>query len=108
MKQKLDWGLWDIAALVLAALLYLSVAAFLALAAAGVGLLIVYALEIGLAAGVLLLFALALYLPGKKRMAKLPRRVLLGALLAGGGMLLLFALAIAALVIYTASYTAGL
>ena len=108
MKQKLDWGLWDIAALVLAALLYLSVAAFLALAAAGVGLLIVYALEIGLAAGVLLLFALALYLPGKKRMAKLPRRVLLGALLAGGGMLLLFALAIAALLIYTASYTAGL
>ena len=108
MKQKLDWGLWDIAALVLAALLYLSVAAFLALAAAGVGLLIVYALEIGLAAGVLLLFALALYLPGKKHMAKLPRRVLLGALLAGGGMLLLFALAIAALLIYTASYTAGL
>ncbi len=41
-------------------------------------------------------------------MAKLPRRLLLGALIAGGVMLLLFALAVGALVLYTANYTAGL
>ena len=108
MKQKLDWGPWDIAALVLAGLVYLDVLAFLALAAAGIGLLLVYALEMGFAAGVLLLVALALYLPGRRRMARLPRRLLLGALIAGGVMLLLFALAIGALVLYTANYTAGL
>ena len=41
-------------------------------------------------------------------MAKLPRRLLLGALIAGGVMLLLFALTVGALVLYTANYTAGL
>ena len=108
MNHRLDWGFWEIAALVLAGLVYLDVLAFLVLAVLGIGLLIVYALEMGFVAGVLLLLALALYLPGKKRMAKLPRRLLLGALIAGGVMLLLFALAVGALVLYTANYTAGL
>ncbi len=108
MKHRLDWGFWEIAALVLAGLVYLDVLAFLVLAVLGIGLLIVYALEMGFVAGVLLLLALALYLPGKKRMAKLPQRLLLGALIAGGVMLLLFALAVGALVLYTANYTAGL
>ena len=107
MKHRLGWGFWEIAALVLAGLVYLDVLAFLVLAVLGIGLLIVYALEMGFVAGVLLLLALALYLPGKKRMAKLPRRLLLGALIAGG-VLLLFALAVGALVLYTANYTAGL
>ncbi len=106
-KRAVVSGPWDIAALVLAGLLYLIVAAFLVLAVAGIGLLIVYALEMGVAAGVLLLAALALYLPGKRRMESLPRRLLLGALIAGGAMLLLFSLAIGALVLYTAGYTAG-
>ncbi len=100
MKHRLGWGFWEIAALVLAGLVYLDVLAFLVLAVLGIGLLIV--------AGVWLLLALALYWPGKKRMAKLPRRLLLGALIAGGVMLLLFALAVGALVLYTANYTAGL
>ena len=100
MKHRLDWGFWEIAALVLAGLVYLDVLAFLVLAVLGIGLLIVYALEMGFVAGVLLLLALALYLP--------PRRLLLGALIAGGVMLLLFALAVGALVLYTANYTAGL
>lgn len=108
MKHRLGWGFWEIAALVLAGLVYLDVLAFLVLAVLGIGLLIVYALEMGFVAGVLLLLALALYLPGKKRMAKLPRRLLLGALIAGGVMLLLFGLAVGALVLYTANYTAGL
>ena len=108
MKHRLGWGFWEIAALVLAGLVYLDVLAFLVLAVLGIGLLIVYALEMGFVAGVLLLLALALYLPGKKRMAKLPRRLLLGALIAGGVMLLLFALAVGALILYTATYTAGL
>lgn len=107
-KRAVVSGPWDIAALVLAGLLYLDTLCFLILLAAGIGLLIVHALECGIVTGVLLLIALALYLPGKRRMEKLPRRLLLGALIAGGAMLLLFSLAIAALVLYTAHYTAGL
>ena len=49
-KRAVVSGPWDIAALVLAGLLYLIVAAFLVLAVAGIGLLIVYALEMGVAA----------------------------------------------------------
>ena len=75
-------GPWDIAACVMAGLLYLDV---------------------------LLLLGLFLYFLGKSRgMGKLSRRLLLGGLIAGGVMLLLFALAVGALILYTATYTAGL
>ena len=68
-------GPWDIAAFVMAGLLYLDVLCFLILMVAGIGLLLVYALECGIVTGVLLL---------------------------------LFALAVGALILYTATYTAGL
>ena len=67
-------GPWDIAACVMAGLLYLDVLCFLILTVAGIGLLLVYALECGIVTGVLLLFALA----------------------------------VGALILYTATYTAGL
>lgn len=106
MRGKL--GPWDVAALAVAALLYLDVLTFAVLAAAGIGLLIVNALETGFALGVLLLVGLGVYLPGRRRMGKGPRRALLGALWAGGAVLALFCAAIAALALYTASYQAGL
>ena len=84
-------GPWDIAACVMA------------------GLLLVYALECGIVTGVLLLLGMFLYFLGKSRgMGKLSRRLLLGGLIAGGVLLLLFALAVGALILYTATYTAGL
>ena len=48
-------GPWDIAACVMAGLLYLDVLCFLILTVAGIGLLLVYALECGIVTGVLLL-----------------------------------------------------
>lgn len=102
-------GPWDIAACVMAGLLYLDVLCFLILTVAGIGLLLVYALECGIVTGVLLLLGMFLYFLGKSRgMGKLSRRLLLGGLIAGGVMLLLFALAVGALILYTATYTAGL
>ena len=99
-------GPWDIAACVMAGLLYLDVLCFLILTVAGIGLLLVYALECGIVTGVLLLLGMFLYFLGKSRgMGKLSRRLLLGA---GGVLLLLFALAVGALILYTATYTAGL
>ena len=97
-------GPWDIAACVMAGLLYLDVLCFLILTVAGIGLLLVYALECGIVTGVMFLYFL-----GKSRgMGKLSRRLLLGGLIAGGVLLLLFALAVGALILYTATYTAGL
>ena len=88
-------GPWDIAAFVMAGLLYLDVLCFLILTVAGIGLL--------------LLLGMFLYFLGKSRgMGKLSRRLLLGGLIAGGVLLLLFALAVGALILYTATYTAGL
>ena len=88
-------GPWDIAACVMAGLLYLDVLCFLILTVAGIGLL--------------LLLGMFLYFLGKSRgMGKLSRRLLLGGLIAGGVLLLLFALAVGALILYTATYTAGL
>ena len=73
MKHRLDWGFWEIAALVLAGLVYLDVLAFLVLAECWVlGCSFVYALEMGFVAGVLLLLALALYLPGKSAWLSCP------------------------------------
>ena len=86
-------GPWDIAACVMAGLLYLDVLCFLILTVAGIGLLLVYALECGIVTGVLLLLGMFLYFLGKSRgMGKLSRRLLLGGLIAGGVLLLLFAL----------------
>ncbi len=102
-------GFWDIAALVVAGLLYLDVLAFLFLAVTGVGILLVNALEVGLVAAVLLVLGIGAYILGKRRgLGKVPRRVLLGALVAAGVLLLLFAAAVVGLVIYTAAYTADL
>src|SRR5699024_10079251 len=102
-------GPWDIAACVMAGLLYLDVLCFLILTVAGIGLLLVYALECGIVTGVLLLLGMFLYFLGKSwGMGKLSRRLLLGGLIAGGVLLLLFALAVGALILYTATYTAGL
>ncbi len=102
-------GPWDIATFVMAGLLYLDVLCFLILTVAGIGLLLVYALECGIVTGVLLLLGMFLYFLGKSRgMGKLSRRLLLGGLIAGGVLLLLFALAVGALILYTATYTAGL
>ena len=101
-------GPWDIAAFVMAGLLYLDVLCFLILTVAGI-VLLVYALECGIVTGVLLLLGMFLYFLGKSRgMGKLSRRLLLGGLIAGGVLLLLFALAVGALILYTATYTAGL
>lgn len=108
MKHRLDWGFWEIAALVLAGLVYLDVLAFLVLAVLGIGLLIVYALEMGFVAGSCCCWPWRCTCREKSAWLKLPRRLLLGALIAGGVMLLLFALAVGALVLYTANYTAGL
>ncbi len=66
MKHRLDWGFWEIAALVLAGLVYLDVLAFLVLAVLGIGLLIVYALEMGFVAGVLAVAGPGVVLAGKK------------------------------------------
>ena len=92
-------GPWDIAACVMAGLLYLDVLCFLILTVAGIGLLLVYALECGIVTGVLLLLGMFLYFLGKSRgMGKLSRRLLLGGLIAGGVLLLLYALAVGALI----------
>ena len=78
-------GPWDIAACVMAGLLYLDVLCFLILTVAGIGLLLVYALECGIVTGVLLLLGMFLYFLGKSRgMGKLSRRLLLGGLIDGG------------------------
>lgn len=83
-------GPWDVAALVLAGLLYLAVLTVLLLVLGGVGLLAT-ALEAGVFTGVLLLLGIGLYFLAKDRgIGKLARRVLLGALWTGGGMLLVF------------------
>ena len=83
-------GPWDVAALVLAGLLYLAVLIVLILVLRGVGMLTT-ALEAGVFTGVLLLLGMGLYGFAKGRgIGKLARRILLGALWAGGGMLLVF------------------
>lgn len=108
-KEPASLTLWDVAALVLAGLLYLDVLCLLVVAVAGVGLLLVYALECGMVTGILLLIGMAVYLLGKRRgMGKIARRLLLGSIISGGIVLLLLALAVGALIFYTAAYTAGL
>ncbi|MGI6255281.1 MAG: hypothetical protein ACOYJZ_06570 [Acutalibacter sp.] len=97
MKEKRpgpSLGPWDAAALVLAGLLYLAVLTVLILTLAGVGVLVT-ALEAGVFTGVLLLLGMAVYFLAKSRgIGRLARRLLLGALWAGGGMLALFCVAL--------------
>ena len=92
-------GLWDAAALVLAGMMYLAVLVVFLLLLLGAGLWTI-ALEAGMFIGVLLLLGIGLYIFAKGRgIGKLARRLLLGALWAGGGMLLVFCGAMAVLLL---------
>lgn len=92
-------GPWDVAALVLAGILYLAVLTVLILVLWGVGVLVT-ALEAGVFTGVLLLLGMVVYFLAKGRgIGKMARRILLGALWAGGGMLALFCWALAVLLL---------
>ena len=85
-QTKPDLTPWDVAAFVLAGLLYLNELAFLILALAGAGRLFVYCVQCAFVLGVLLLLGL-----------------LLGGLTAGTALFFLFALAVGALVLFAAS-----
>lgn len=103
-QTKPDLTPWDVAAFVLAGLLYLNELAFLILALAGAGRLFVYCVQCAFVLGVLLLLGLLLYGLGKSRgMGRLARRLLLGGLIAGTALFFLFALAVGALVLFAAS-----
>lgn len=105
-KRQTKPGLtpWDVAAFVLAGLLYVNELAFLILALAGAGRLFVYCVQCAFVLGVLLLLGLLLYGLGKSRgMGRLARRLLLGGLIAGTALFFLFALAVGALVLFAAS-----
>lgn len=103
-QTKPDLTPWDVAALVLAGLLFLNELAFLILALAGAGRLFVYCVQCAFVLGVLLLLGLLLYGLGKGRgMGRLARRLLLGGLTAGTALFFLFALAVGALVLFAAS-----
>ena len=105
-KRQTKPGLtpWDVAAFVLAGLLFLNELAFLILALAGAGRLFVYCVQCAFVLGVLLLLGLLLDGLGKSRgMGRLARRLLLGGLTAGTALFFLFALAVGALVLFAAS-----
>ena len=103
-QTKPDLTPWDVAAFVLAGLLYLNELAFLILALTGAGRLFVYCVQCAFVLGVLLLLGLLLYGLGKGRgMGRLARRLLLGGLTAGTALFFLFALAVGALVLFAAS-----
>ena len=103
-QTKPDLTPWDVAAFVLAGLLYLNELAFLILALAGAGRLFVYCVQCAFVLVVLLLLGLLLYGLGKGRgMGRLARRLLLGGLIAGTALFFLFALAVGALVLFAAS-----
>ena len=103
-QTKPDLTPWDVAAFVLAGLLYLNELAFLILALAGAGRLFVYCVQCAFVLGVLLLLGLLLDGLGKSRgMGRLARRLLLGGLIAGTALFFLFALAVGALVLFAAS-----
>ena len=101
-QTKPDLTPWDVAAFVLAGLLYLNELAFLILALAGAGRLFVYCVQCAFVLGVLLLLGLLLYGLGKGR-GMGARRLLLGGLTAGTALFFLFALAVGALVLFAAS-----
>lgn len=94
-------GPWDIAAGVMAGLLFLVLLSFLILLVVGVDLLLVYALEMGVVTAVFLLLGIGLYFAGKRRFAKVWRRVLLGSLFTGGAMMVFFCAALVALIAFS-------
>lgn len=96
-------GPWDVAAGVMAGLLFADLLIFLILMVAGVDLLLIYSLEMGVLTAVLLLLGMALYFVGKKRFRRLWRRLLLGALFAGGAMMVFFTLGLLALIAFGSS-----
>ena len=103
-KDGVALGLWDVSAIVIAGLLFLDFLGFLVLLVVGIGLLLVYALEIGVVTSVLLLLGCAVYFAGKNRgLQKRWRRFLLGAVFAGGIMILFFCVVTVAMIVYTVS-----
>ena len=103
-QTKPDLTPWDVAAFVLAGLLFLNELAFLILALAGAGRLFVYCVQCAFVLGVLLLLGLLLYGLGKGRgMGRLARRLGRGGPTAGTALSFLSARAVGALVLFAAS-----
>lgn len=103
-KENLNLGPWDMAALVIAGLLFLDFLSFLILLIVGVDWLLVYALEMGVVTGVLLLIGIALYYLGKhRRLQTFWRRMLLGSIFAGGSMMVFFGVAVIALIAFSSN-----
>ena len=99
-KRTVVSGPWDIAALVMAGLLALNLLCMLVLLLAGAGMMSL--LECGMSLGVLLLVGMGVYFLGKAReLERLPRLALLGTLAAGGLLLGLLGLALAALLLFS-------
>ena len=103
-KENSNLGPWDIAALVISGLLFLDFLSFLILLIVGVDWLLVYALEMGVVTGVLLLIGIALYYLGKhRRLQTFWRRMLLGSIFAGGSMMVFFGVAVIALIAFSSN-----
>ena len=108
-KENSNLGPWDMAALVIAGLLFLDFLSFLILlieaeAAKSVSRNRVYALEMGVVTGVLLLIGIALYYLGKhRRLQTFWRRMLLGSIFAGGSMMVFFGVAVIALIAFSSN-----
>lgn len=103
-KENSNLGPWDMAALVIAGLLFLDFLSFLILLIVGVDWLLVYALEMGVVTGVLLLIGIALYYLGKhRRLQTFWRRMLLGSIFAGGSMMVFFGVAVIALIAFSSN-----
>lgn len=102
-KDQPGLGPWDIAAGVMAGLLFLDLLSFLVLLVVGVDLLLIYALEMGVVTAVFLLLGMGLYFAGKRRFVKVWRRVLLGSLFAGEAMMVFFCAALVALIAFSSS-----
>ena len=96
-------GPWDVAALVMAGLLYLGELTVGILLLGGVGWM-VSALEAGVFTAVLLLLGMILYFLGKGRgMGTCWRRVLLGTIVAGGVLIAVSLVAVVVLIAFSAN-----
>lgn len=103
-NENPNLGPWDMAALVISGLLFLDFLSFLILLIVGVDWLLVYALEMGVVTGVLLLIGIALYYLGKHRkLQTFWRRMLLGSIFAGGSMMVFFGVAVIALIAFSSN-----
>ena len=96
-------GPWDIAAGVMAGLLFVDLLSFFILLVVGVDLLLVYALEMGVVTAVFLLLGIGLYFAGQTKFGKLWKRLLLGALFSGGAMMVFFTLGLLAIIAFGSS-----